>query len=134
MGAGFATGAGYKPRGTYNKDKPAKAMLKRLLSEAGAEPYALQDICLKLIAMAKDGNLEAINLLLNRLDGYPIRPVANEGDVPLFLNVTWLTQPPKQVDLMPETPAVAAQPIQPLEDHAAEPADVRGDGRPGEPE
>jgi hypothetical protein len=111
---------GGRPKGSYNKEKPIKEMLRRLTSETGERPHAIRNICLKMIEQAEAGDEEARREFFNRIDGYPVRPIANEGDVPMFLNVKWLAQPPRQV----ESGAVEL-----LEDQQ-----VRGNGRADEPD
>jgi hypothetical protein len=133
-GGNFATGFGRRPRGSYNKDKPAKDMLRRLLSEAGDDRDALYVICRKLIAMAKDGDLEAMNLLFNRVDGYPVRPIANEGDVPMFLNVSWLKEPASVASPLGAGGVLIEQLAERSEDHDPDPVAVRGNGGSGEHE
>jgi hypothetical protein len=140
-GGDFARGVGRRPKGTYNKDKPFKQMLQKKLLSAGSDPSKLEKIADKVIEMAQAGDIEAIREIANRLDGYPVRPIANEGDVPMFLNVSWRREP--VINVQPGDPPPLGDPLrgssvlieeQQIESHDPEPVDHGGNGRSGEPE
>jgi hypothetical protein len=97
-GGGFALGgARGRVKGMPNKDKPFKAMLKKLLLSHGSNPKTLEKIAQMVIDKACEGDLDAVREIANRLDGYPVRPVANEGDIPMFLRVSWLHEPEREL-------------------------------------
>jgi hypothetical protein len=131
-GGDFARGVGRRPKGGYNKDKPFKQMLQKKLLSAGSDPSKLEKIADKVIEMAQAGDIEAIREIANRLDGYPVRPVANEGDVPMFLNVSWRREPASVASPAEGGSLLIDQ--QQIESHDPEPVDHGGNGRSGEPE
>lgn len=60
-----------RPLGAKNKEKPFAEALRMELAAAGEDHKALRRIAAKLVVMAEDGDMQAINAIADRLDGKP---------------------------------------------------------------
>lgn len=60
-----------RPKGATNKDKPFADALRMELADAGEDHKALRKIAAKVILMAENGDMQAINAIADRLDGKP---------------------------------------------------------------
>ncbi|EKS37768.1 hypothetical protein [Afipia clevelandensis] len=60
-----------RPKGAINKDKPFSEALRMELNAAGEDHKALRKIAAKVISMAENGDMQAINAIADRLDGKP---------------------------------------------------------------
>lgn len=60
-----------RPKGATNKDKPFAEALRLELNAAGEDHKALRKIAAKVILMAENGDMQAINAIADRLDGKP---------------------------------------------------------------
>lgn len=64
-----------RPLGSQNKDKPFAEALRMELAAAGEDRKALRRIARKLIANAESGDMQAIGMIADRLDGKPAQEV-----------------------------------------------------------
>lgn len=98
-----------------NRERPFRdgSLLPQLIAKANGKPSALDRIAARLIKKALDGDLDAIKEIANRCDGQAPRVLAQQqGDIPMFLTVQWLAQPPaheqQQVKVIDAEPDDAA--------------------------
>lgn len=72
-----------RPRGSYNKDKPVASVLRlKLLGENRNKLHAIVD---SWIEAAKNGDLQALERIADRIDGKVPSAAARADDVPLKL-------------------------------------------------
>lgn len=62
------------------KDKPFKDALRMELAAAGENHKALRAVAAKLVALAQDGDMQAIKELADRVDGKVAQAVVGEDD------------------------------------------------------
>jgi hypothetical protein len=62
------------------QEKPFADALRMEVKAAGTNHKALRVIACKLVELAMDGNLDAIKVLADRLDGKPIQQQILSGD------------------------------------------------------
>ena len=60
-----------RPKGAQNKDKPFVDALRIEIAAAGEDHKALRAIARKLLDKAQDGDMQAIGMVADRLDGKP---------------------------------------------------------------
>jgi ribosomal protein L17 len=74
------------PKGNRNaaKGKICTDALRKALIQG----KALAPIAKKLIEKAKNGDLEAIKQIYNRMDGMPVQGLANADGQPFVVNIT----------------------------------------------
>src|SRR5262245_30411755 len=72
-----------KPFGATKKDLPFRAAIVRALGIADNDPEKLDVIAQKLVESAKDGKLDAIREIADRLDGKPAQTLQGDEENPL---------------------------------------------------
>ena len=70
------------------QEKPFRDALRMEIAEAGENPKALRNIAKKLIALAEDGDMQAIKEFADRLDGKVAQTVIGDDEQPLTIKVT----------------------------------------------
>ena len=63
------------------KDKPFVEALRMEIASAGTDLKRLRTIAAKLLSLADQGDMQAINAIADRLDGKPAQAVEITGDV-----------------------------------------------------
>ena len=70
------------------QEKPFRDALRVEIAEAGENPKALRNIAKKLIALAEDGDMQAIKEFADRLDGKVVQTIGGDEDHPLSIKIT----------------------------------------------
>ncbi len=112
------------PRG-QQRDKPYREGLRMELAAAGENMMALREIAKVHIAKCKDGDMQAIKELANRLDGRPAQILdLNDPDKP---TITKIVHEFVHVNLSPEELS-ALNEAEELRANASGRSDVNGSG------
>lgn len=78
--------------GVPNKDKPFRDALRMQIAAAGGDRKILRDIADVLLASAKEGKMDAIKEVADRIDGKVPTPIAgadDEAPIKHALEISW---------------------------------------------
>ena len=83
--------------GGRSKEKPFRDALRMQIAAAGSDHKALRAVAQALLDKAAAGDVSAINLLADRLDGRVAQPVGGSEELgPTRLQISWKASEPQR--------------------------------------